>query len=188
MELLCDLPHCIKHCAITFIAVIVVTLLLDMALYFAYSYFTVRRYYSSDITQWRNRSLARYGYYAPGTTGSDWTEIYPPVDDDSKDAVLKSISVNDNWVWATAANDDVFVCRKPCDGSTQDAYWHLAPGKVRQVSANNKTVWGVDANDVVYRMNTTKDTGTWEKTPAKLRYVGIGATGWVWGATGKRVP
>jgi hypothetical protein len=188
MILNCDFSHCISHCAITAIVLILFTFALDIILYVSYAYFKVRRYYSLDITQWRNRSLARYGYYEPGTTGGDWNEIYPPVDDNSKDAELRSIAVNDNWVWATSVNNDVYVCKKPCDGSTADAYWRLVPGKLRQISANNNAVWGVAGDDRVYTMSTKTNKGNFKVTPAKLKNVSVGSTGWVWGSDGSKMP
>jgi hypothetical protein len=180
MQIDCELSQCITLCALTAIGVIVGTIILDIIIYFAYSYFIVRRYYSSDLASLRDKSLARYGYYPPGSTGADWREIFPPVDENTKDVVLKSISVNDNWVWGISENNDVYVCKKPCDGSTEDAFWHTVPGKLQQISVNNNAVWGI-MNTRVFGMATTTDKGQWAKTPARLTQVAIGSTGWVSG-------
>jgi hypothetical protein len=188
MQLNCELSQCITHCALTAIGVIVFTIILDIILYFAYSYFIVRKYYSGDLFRKRNRELARYGYFEPGTAGADWKEIYPPIDAKSQDVVFNSIAANDNWIWATAKNDDIYVCKKPCDGTSKETFWHQFPGKLRQISTNNGSVWGVNRDDSVFGMGTRNDKGNWGGNPARLRNISVGSTGWIWGTNGSRNP
>jgi hypothetical protein len=155
---------------------------LDILIYFAYSYFIVRRYYAADLARQRDKSLVRYGYYPPGSAGAEWREIYPPVDEKSNDVVFKSIAANDNWIWATAMNNAVYVCKKPCDGSTEEAYWHQFPGgaNLSQISVNNSSVWGVKDN-VTWTMATSNDKGKWKKASPNFTNVSVGPTGRVAG-------
>ncbi len=187
MLLNCNLSQCLTHCALTAIAVIVFTIVLDIILYFAYAYFTVRRYYSSDLKSQRDTELAKYGYTVRSNTGSigtktfQWKEVFPPADNNADNIPLKTVTVNDKWIWGTTERGEIYMCKKPCDGTSEDTFWYKIPGQLRQLSANNNIIWGVNNKNKVFLMNNPSRSGKWKLSPARLKHVSVGQNGTVWG-------
>lgn len=186
MLLDCNLSQCLTHCALTAISVIVFTITLDIILYFAYAYFTVRRYYSSDLISQRNVELAKYGYDSSkagkvGTKIFQWKEVFPPADNNANNIRLKTVTVNDKWIWGTTAENDIYMCKKPCNGTSEDTFWYKAPGKATEIAANNKMLWSVNDKSNVSWMSNLGHTGKWKTSPARLKHVSVGPTGLVWG-------
>ncbi len=142
MDFNCGTSQCIYYIMLTVIGVIAATIVLDILLYFGYSYFTVRRYYSSDIAQWRQRELAKYGS-GGGPIGSKWEEVYAP-DEDVKMTYLTS---NTDSIFGIE-NGEIYTCKKPCDGTSDDTFWTkvATPSKVKYVAASDTELWAVSTD------------------------------------------
>jgi hypothetical protein len=127
---------------LTVLSVITATIVLDLLLYFGYSYFTVRRYYSNDIAQWRQRELAKYGS-GGGYIGKNWEEVYAP-DEKMKMTYLTS---NKDSIFGIEKGD-IYTCKKPCDGTSDDTFWTKVDtsSKVKQIAASNTELWAISTD------------------------------------------
>jgi hypothetical protein len=142
MDFNCGTSQCIYYIMLTVIGVITATIVLDILLYFGYSYFTVRRYYSNDIAQWRQRELAKYGS-GGGYIGKNWEEVYAP-DEKMKMTYLTS---NRDSIFGIESGE-IYTCKKPCDGTSDDTFWTkvATPSKVKQIAASDTELWALSTD------------------------------------------
>ena len=59
---------------------------------------------------------------------------------------LKQITASTNYFWGVNKNDDIFKCKRPCNGN-----WRKIGGKLMQVDADDDEVWGVNKQHQIYK-------------------------------------
>ena len=186
MQPTCGYSQCIFNCVLTSLATIGVILFLDILIYFAYSYLYVEKYYSQDLVVWKDRALEDYGIIVPpGTTGSDWTEIFPPVDQ----TIVNFVS-SDDWMWASS-NNGTYVCKQPCDGLTNDSIWRKLNIALDNVSSSPASgVFGISADGKVYQIDKTDGTGAIEQPidGLSMKQINVGNTNNLWGIDNNYYP
>ena len=181
METTCNLSKCAFYSILTAIGIIVLVILVDVILYSLYSYYYVNKYYADDLKELMKKQLKKHTHIAPGQPGSSWSEFHPPVDQ-----TLNYIDGNDEWLWGLTKKN-TYVCRKPCNGKTDDHIWRNLNNKVKlsEISVGNNYVWG--ASNRAYYTDKPDGTGKLVKSKNKFRSVSIGHSGWTW-AIGKNSP
>lgn len=85
---------------------------------------------------------------------------------------LKHVSASGNgYIWGVNKNDDIFKCRKPCNGK-----WIQVSGKLKQIDGGHKYVYGVNKNNDLFAM-PVDGNGRWRLIPGqKLKYVTASGT------------
>jgi hypothetical protein len=142
MDLNCGASQCIYYILLTVVGVIVAILILDVLLYFSYSYFIVRRYYSTDLALWKKKQLSKFGA-GGGYIGQKWEEVYPP---DEK-MQMSSFTANTDSLFGLDAGE-VYTCKKPCNGTSDDTFWSKvsAPSKINKLAASDDSLWVITAD------------------------------------------
>lgn len=174
MEIICNLSQCTYYSILTVLSIIIFIFLLDLTLYTLYSYYYVDKYYSDDLKAWRNKALKQYTHIMPGDPGSPWSEFHPPAYQ-----YLKYIDSNNDWIWGLTRKN-TYVCKKPCNGKTNDHIWRRLPYKARlsEISVGDNYVWGSDGHS--YFSDKTNGTGNLIKNRSRFYSLSIGHTGWIW--------
>ena len=57
---------------------------------------------------------------------------------------LKQITASTNYLWGVNKHDDIFICKRPCNGN-----WRKINGKLMQVDADDHEVWGVSKQNYI---------------------------------------
>ena len=174
MEINCNLSHCTYYSILTVLSIIIFVIVLDVTLYTLYSYYYVDKYYSEDLKDWRDNQLKKFTHIMPGDPGSSWSEFHPPVDQ-----IVNYIDSNNDWIWGLTKKN-TYVCKKPCNGKTDDHIWRKLQNKINlsQISVGNNYAWGSDGH--AYFSNKPDGTGKIVKNRNKFRSLSIGHTGWIW--------
>ena len=99
----------------------------------------------------------------PADASSSWVSI--------PQLKLKQVSASGNgYVWGTTAKDDVYYCKKPCNGD-----WKNANGKLKQVDGGEKYMFGVNSDNNVFN-RLVDGSGGWMHIDAKkMTYITVGA-------------
>ena len=89
---------------------------------------------------------------------------------------LKNVSASGNgYVWGVNSSDQIYKCKKPCNGA-----WQQVPGDLKQVSGGQKEVWGVNSSDSIYK-RPVDGSGNWAQIPGKLKNVSASDPNYVYG-------
>jgi hypothetical protein len=172
MDLNCGTSQCLYYIFLTIIGVIGAAVLLDILLYFSYSYFVVRRYYSSDLEQWKKRELSKYGA-GGGYIGQKWEEVFAP-----EGMKMTSFAANTDSIFGIEKGE-VYTCKKPCNGTSDDTFWTKvsAPSKIDKIFASDNGLWAISADGTPL----SKNNGKWNtNVPFKGKFTNISADG-KWG-------
>ena len=173
MQLTCGNKECLYYIILTVIAIIATVLTIDLLGYFLYSYLYVEKYYAVDLKDWRDRELEKYTHIAPGQPGSAWSEIKSPVQEK-----IKFVTGNREWMWGLNDKKEIYTCKKPCNGETNDHIWRKIPGKLSHVSVGNDYIFGADG----YSYFMDKPNGSGKLVKGQVKYKGyIANSGWIWG-------
>jgi hypothetical protein len=184
MEIECGVTSCIPYILINASLVIVGTILLDIILYFLYGYLYVEKYYSYDLIQQRDKQLAKYDYYPPGSLGSNWSEMFPPVSQ-----TLKSIANNDVWVWGTNTKNQAYVCKYPCEGEDPDSMWRSIPKlNLKKIVLTNKGVWAINQKDEIIESDKLDGRGKWKGRGKGFLDLSVSKNNRIWAINKAREP
>jgi hypothetical protein len=75
-----------------------------------------------------------------------------------------------DYIWGVQKSDQIWKCKKPCDGSSSAAYWKQVGGSLTQIVGGETDVWGINKSGQIFK---TKQDGT---APADKIWTLI--TGW----------
>ena len=89
---------------------------------------------------------------------------------------LKQITASTNYLWGVTKNDDILICKHPCNGNCK------IDGKLMQVDADDYEVWGVDEQHQIYK-RPVDGSGEWKQIGGLLRHVSASGNGYIWGTT-----
>ena len=177
MDSNCGLNKCLFNCFLTAVITIAAIAVLDLVLYFGYAYFNVQKYYARDIKRWRDKELTKYG------ANPVWDEIAQPSDTFKASA----LTGNSRNIWSLQTDGNMFICKKPCDGTDDLTFWRKYEGPssaTSQISVSDTGIWGVSKDSSTYS-NTTgawENKGSWTRQPGVgLINIAMGPRGWVWG-------
>ena len=88
---------------------------------------------------------------------------------------LKQITASTNYFWGVNKNNDIFICKHPCNGN-----WRKINGKLMQVDADDYEVWGVNKHHHIYK-RPVDGSGEWKQIGGLLRHVTASGNGYIWG-------
>ena len=88
---------------------------------------------------------------------------------------LRHATTSDNYLWGVNANDDIFVCNRPCTGG-----WKKVDGKLMQIDAGEQEVWGVNSGHSIFK-RPIDGSGDWVNIPGALIHVSASGNGYIWG-------
>ena len=92
---------------------------------------------------------------------------------------LKQITASTNYFWGVNKNDDIFMCKRPCNGN-----WRKIGGKLIQVDADDDEVWGVNKHHQIYK-RPVDGSGAWKGIGGRLRHVSASGNGYIWGTNSR---
>ena len=92
---------------------------------------------------------------------------------------LKQITASTNYLWGVNKHDDIFICKRPCNGN-----WRKISGKLMQVDADDYEVWGVNKQNYIYK-RPVDGSGQWKRVRGGLRHVSASGNGYVWGTNSR---
>ena len=88
---------------------------------------------------------------------------------------LKQITASTNYFWGVNKNDDIFICKRPCNGN-----WRKINGKLMQVDADDHEVWGVSKQQQIFK-RPVDGSGRWTQIRGRKRHVTASGNGYIWG-------
>ena len=91
---------------------------------------------------------------------------------------LAVVSPSLTYVWGVTADQKIFTCKRPCDGSN----WVRIQGALMQLDVDDTDVWGVTIYFDVYT-RPIDGSGDWQHIPGVLKQVSASGNGFIWGVT-----
>ena len=91
---------------------------------------------------------------------------------------LTVVSPSLTYVWGVTINQQVFTCKRPCNGSD----WYRPPGALVQLDVDDTDVWGVTELDGIYT-RPIDGSGDWQNIPGELKHVSASGNGFIWGVS-----
>ena len=177
----------------------VIVILVIMVLFIVYNFYT-------DYTDWINTgNTFAEGFNDIGkgmnNVGNRGRQLLPLIDYGWKgfkkiNGKFKQISETKDYIYAINLQNEIYKCKKPCDGS-----WEKVEGTLKQISASSNDMWGVNESNKIFKkqrgwMNWTGfgrrwggfwgKFGNWKEVGGQLKQVSATGRGYVWGVNEKK--
>ena len=84
-------------------------------------------------------------------------------------------SANVNYVWGVNEENEIYMCRRPCNGE-----WNRMDGALKQLDVDDHEVWGVNRGDEILK-RPVDGSDHWQVVKGSLKHVSASGYGYVWG-------
>jgi hypothetical protein len=157
----------------------VIVILVIMVLFIVYNFYI-------DYTDWVNTGntfAEGFNDYGKGmdNIGNKGRQLLPLIDYGWKgfkkiDGKFKQISETKDEIYAINIKNEIYKCKKPCDGN-----WEKVQGTLKQISASSNDMWGVNESNKIFK----KESTGWKEIGGQLKQVSASGNGYVWGINEK---
>ena len=181
----------------------VIVILVIMVLFIVYNFYT-------DYTDWINTGntfAEGFNDYGKGmdNVGNRGRQLLPLIDYGWKgfkkiNGKFKQITETKDYIYAINLQNEIYKCKKPCDGS-----WEKVEGTLKQISTSPNDIWGVNESNKIFKKERTwapfsfmnwlgrrftrwgnfGKFGNWKEVGGNLKQVSSTGKGYVWGVNEK---